>query len=211
MLKNLLPIQPQGSVWAYRSQQALLLARHAVAFALPKGRTAAYLVNKALTAARRAMDLTDEQAREDTPSEQDYVRAHWLLGAAFCVKGVTSDADHHLSEALARCRRINLVHLEAAILLELARLRAMTGDQVEGLRLAQEALIITERSSYVLQGADVHLFLAQLVLDDQDKETALAHLRRAYQLATCDGPPDYAYKVAYEEAGSRLKHLQESL
>jgi hypothetical protein len=27
------------------------------------------------------------------------------------------------------------------------------------------------------------------------------------RLATCDGPPDYTYKVAYEEAGALLEEL----
>ena len=67
-----------------------------------------------------------------------------------------------------------------------------------------EALLITERSGYVLQGADVHLFLAGLDLAAGDKASALAHARQARALATCDGPPDYTYKVAYDEAGALL-------
>jgi hypothetical protein len=50
--------------------------------------------------------------------------AHWLLGAAHRVKGDRSQSDHHLSEALRRCRAINAVDGEADILLDLARLRA---------------------------------------------------------------------------------------
>ena len=75
------------------------------------------------------------------------------------------------------------------------------------MRQAQEALVITERSGYVLQGADVHLFLAQMALEAGDKRTALGHAKQAYRLATCDGPPDYVYKVAYEEAGALLAQL----
>jgi len=70
---------------------------------------------------------------------------------------------------------------------------------------AQEALIITERSDYVLQGADVHLFLAEMALEDGDEEKALEHARKARQLAICDGPPDHTYKVAYDEAGALLE------
>ena len=77
----------------------------------------------------------------------------------------------------------------------------------EALRLAGEALFITERSGYVLQGADVHLFLAQRALKDGDNATALTHAREARRLATCDGPPDYTYKVAYDEAGALLQEL----
>ena len=28
------------------------------------------------------------------------------------------------------------------------------------------------------------------------------------QLAACDGPPDYTYKVAYEEAGALVERLE---
>ena len=77
-------------------------------------------------------------------------------------------------------------------------------------RLAQEALLITERSGYVLQGADVHLFLAQEALKDNDKAQALQHAKDALRLATCDGAlrPDYTYKVAYDEAQELLKQLE---
>jgi hypothetical protein len=37
-----------------------------------------------------------------------------------------------------------------------------------------------------------------------DLAQALQHAREARRLATCDGPPDYTYKVAYDEAGALL-------
>jgi Flp pilus assembly protein TadD len=100
-----------------------------------------------------------------------------------------------------------MVDHEADILLDLARLRADQNEQEEALRLADEALLITERSGYVLQGVDVHLFLAQMALKDNIKTEALQHAREALRLARCDGPPDYTYKVAYDEAGELLKQL----
>src|SRR5512139_1877368 len=111
-------------------------------------------------------------------------------------------------EALTHCRNINNVEHEADILLDLARLRVDQGEREEALRLAQEALLITERSEYVLQGADVQLFLAQEALKDNDRAQALQHAREARRLATCDGPPDYTYKVAYDEAGQLLEELE---
>ena len=74
-------------------------------------------------------------------------------------------------------------------------------------RWLEEPLVITERSGYVLQGADVHLFLGQLALDAGDRATALTHARQAHQLAACDGPPDYTYKVAYDESAALLNQL----
>ena len=81
--------------------------------------------------------------------------------------------------------------------------------KAEAVRFAEEALAITERSGYVLQGADAHLFLAGIGIETGDREGALAHARAARRLATCDGPPDYTYKVAYEEAGALLERLGE--
>jgi hypothetical protein len=67
-------------------------------------------------------------------------------------------------------------------------------------------LTITERCGYVLQGADVNLFLAQYALE-QDKVKAKEYAETALKLATCDGPP-YYYKVAYEEAERMLERLE---
>ena len=52
-----------------------------------------------------------------------------------------------------RTRAINLVESEANILLELAKLRHAQGESAESLRLAREALLITQRSEYVYKVA----------------------------------------------------------
>jgi tetratricopeptide (TPR) repeat protein len=164
-------------------------------------------IPEALHAARRALELADEQARTRYPVERDYVRAHWLLGAAHRAAGDRAEADRHLSAALTRCRAIDTVDHEANILLDLARLRAAAGEGDEAARLAREALTITERSEYVLQGADVRLFLARTALQEGDRDAATSHAREARRLATCDGRPDYTYAVAYEEAEELLGEL----
>jgi hypothetical protein len=69
-------------------------------------------------------------------------------------------------------------------------------------------LTITGRCGYVLQGADVNLFLAQYALEqEKDKVKAREYAQTALKLATCDGPP-YHYKVAYEEAERLLEKLK---
>ena len=198
-------VQSQCVAWAYCALRALLMARM-----LPSPRRRG-IKGEVLTAARRALELVDETARTRYPHERDYVRAHWLLGAAQRLNGNLAESEHHLSEALTRCRNINMVDHEADILLDLARLRADQNDLDEALRLAGEALIITERSGYVLQGADVHLFLAQMAWQGagDKRQEALQHAREARRLAACDGPPDYTYKVTYDEAGELLKELGE--
>jgi hypothetical protein len=127
-------------------------------------------------------------------------------------------AEKNLSKTLNLCRQINLVEEEADILLDLARLsfdyalcsaQGFAQDEYfkDAQEKASEALVITERSGYVLQGADVNLFLAQYALEqEKDKAKAKEYAEEALKLATCDGPP-YYYKVAYEEAQAMLKAL----
>ena len=138
---------------------------------------------------------------------RDYVRAHWLLGAAYRANNELTLAEENLSKALNLCRQINSVESEADILLDLARLRYAQGDFKDAQEKASEALMITERSGYVLQGADVNLFLALYALEqEKDKVKAKEYAEKAKELATCDGPP-YYYKVAYEEAERFLENL----
>lgn len=193
-------VQAQGIIWAYRVLRELLRLR-----------TSALSITRnsqpAIDAARRALELADETARTLYPHERDYVRANWLQGAAHRVAGQLDEAERHLHEALERCRRINLVDHEADVLIDLARLSAATGAADEAQRLAEEARLIAERSGYVLQGADAHLELARLALSRNDLAQAREHAQQARTLATCDGPPDYTYKAAYDEAGALLKEL----
>jgi tetratricopeptide (TPR) repeat protein len=159
----------------------------------------------AVGAAVQALDQAEATARSDGPVARDFVRAHWILGAAHCAAGDHGKSEEHLNEALERCRRINLVEQEAAILIDLARLRLATRDVDEAERLAEEALIITERSGYVLQGADAHIVLARAAKERGQPHAMREHAQRAKELATCDGPPDYTYKAAYEEASRLLE------
>jgi len=196
-------LQAQGVICAYRALRDLLRLRS-------ESDSVNYSSQSALESAQRALKLADEwQIQVGRPNARDYVRAHWLLGAAHRVVGQLDEAEGHLHEALERCRRINMVDHEADILIDLARLCAATGDPKEAKRLAEEALLITKRSGYVLQGADAHLELAKLARDSGDKKTALEHAQKARKLAYCDGPPDYTYHAAYTEAGRLLEELGE--
>lgn len=164
-------------------------------------------LKSALAHARRALELADEDARTDYPLERDYVRAHWLLGAAHRVAGELDAAERHLHEAIQRCRRNNTVEAEADILIDLGRLRMATGAADEAQRLAGEALMIADRCGYVLQAADAHLVLAQLAQARNDPTAARHHAAEARRLATCDGPPDYTYAAASAESAALLAQL----
>jgi hypothetical protein len=139
---------------------------------------------------------------------RNYVCAYWLLGAAYRANHELKLAEENLSKALNLCWQLNNVETEADILLELARLHYSLVNYEEAKSLADEALTITERCGYVLQGADVNLFLAQYALEhEKDKAKAKERAEIALKLAYCDGPP-YYYKVAYEEAERMLEKLK---
>ena len=162
----------------------------------------------AVSYANEALNLATSPNRSQYGGMRDVFRAYWLLGAAYHANSELKRAEENLSEAITICRQINSVDAEANILLDLARLRYDQKKYQEAKSLADEALTITERCSYVLQGADVNLFLAQYALEqEKDKAKAKAYAEEARKLATCDGPP-YYYKVAYEEAERFLANLK---
>ncbi|MCP4141946.1 MAG: toll/interleukin-1 receptor domain-containing protein [Chloroflexi bacterium] len=218
-------VQAQSVILAYRSLRALLIARETDNAKLKRE-----YCQQATESAQRALELADEWARTRYPMERDYVRAHWMLGASYRAMASTAPrsatellekAEKHLSESLQRCRAINNVEHEADILLEVSKLRYTQNESEEALRLAKEALIITERSGYVLQGADVNLFLAELALEgvltsdgvtseeQAPKELAREYAQKAKDLAHCDDGPPHHYKVAYDEAEALLEKLKE--
>jgi len=162
----------------------------------------------ALVMALRALKLAEDISQDQFPHVHTFVRAHWLLGAAYRVEsGDLAVAQGHLDEALSRCRRINLAYFEGDILIEMARVAADKGDDTETERLATEALTIADRCGYVLQQADAHLELAKLAQRRNQAALAKQHAEQALVCATCDGPPDYTYKVAYEDAKAMLEGM----
>ncbi len=196
-------IQPQGIVWAYRALSALLRTRSPQT----SNQQRVELAATALAAAQREIALADKWQEEvGRPNARDYVRAHWLLGAAHRLIPDLSQSDHHLSEALRRCRAINLGEFEANILLDLARLRRDQDDLPEAHRLAEDARTIATRSGYVLQGADIHLFLAELAQAAGNLPEAQALAQTTLQLATCDGG-EFVYRVAYDQAVALQRQL----
>ncbi len=229
--------QAQCIIWSYRALRFLLMAREfSNQLSVSSNQSQIANLKSSIECAQRALELADEDARIDSPTPVNYILGFWLLGAAFRENGNLDESDENLSKAINICRQINNVMYEADILLDLARLyyaygsryvprktRGTTRPSAEAEEYfknaqekASEALVITERSGYVLQGADVHLLLATLALEGlrlnvesglSDKDVAIYHAKEALRLATCDGPP-YYYKVAYEEAERMLEKLK---
>jgi len=199
MFQNLRTVQMQSVVMTAMSLHSLLMTRDPTQSIIE--------IRISITYAKRALKLAEKTARTRYHTERDFIRAYWSLGAAYHKDKQLHKAESYLNVALNRCRSINLVESEADILLDLARLRYDQKNYEEAKSLAEEALTITERCGYVLQGADVNLFLAQYALEqEKDKVKAKEYAETALKLATCDGPP-YYYKVAYEEAERMLAGL----
>jgi len=182
---------------AYRALRALLMGE----------------AKAALAAARRARELADEVARTRYPYERDIIWAEWLLGAALVVLSVgggepkdeaLAKAEAHLTKAIDRCRRINMVDLEPDILLAWARWHRAKGDGQQAQEHAEEALAIADRCEYRLVQADAHNLLARLALDAGEQPAARQHAEIARERALCDGPP-HCYKPALDEAEGLLK------
>ncbi len=169
----------------------------------------------ALAAARHALELWHKTARERFRYERDRVRVEWLVGWALTalaeerpgdVASLLAEAEQHLTEALTRCRNINMVDHEPDILLAWARWHFAKGDAVRASQWAAEALFIADRCEYRLKQADIHNFLARLALDAGDKAAARSEAGIAKERAWCDGPP-HCYKPALDEAERLLKEI----
>ena len=183
-------MQSEGRSWTYRAQRALLMRQPRVA----------------LDAARKALRKTEEAAKSSQVvySVRDFVWAHWLLGAAHLALGHMLEAETHLSEALTRCRRINLVELESDLLLAWARWHQEKEDEEQSRKCAEEALSIADRCEYRLKQAEIHNFLAQWELDTENVVEARRHAEIASERAWCDGPP-HCYRSALDEAERLLE------
>jgi tetratricopeptide (TPR) repeat protein len=118
------------------------------------------------------------------------------------MKGNLAEAEKHLTEALTRDRKINLVELEPDILLEFAKLRFKTNHTKEALKFADEALLIADRCEYRLKQADIHNFLAEFYLDAGDLKQAKKHCEIAKERAEC------GYKLALEKAEKLLNEIE---
>jgi len=184
---------------AYRALRALFMGD-------PRG---------ALEAASKARNLADVLHAPYGGIQREIIRAGWLIGwakvalASQAKRGddkLLTEAESHLTEALARCRRINLVEFEPDILLAWARWHRAKGNTEQARRDAEGAATIADRCEYRLKQADIHNFMALLALDQGNKEEARKEAGIAYERAWCDGPP-HCYKPALDEAERMLRQL----
>ena len=157
--------------------------------------------DKAMNHAKKAREL-GEKGGHVGKLEAEIIHAEYLLGAAHLMKGNIVEVEKHLTEALTRDRKINLIELEPDILLELAKLRLEQNHKEEALKFADEALQIADRCEYRLKQADIHNFLAEFYLDADDLEKAKKHGEIAKERAAC------GYKPALEKAEKLLNEIE---
>jgi tetratricopeptide (TPR) repeat protein len=139
---------------------------------------------------------------------RDIIVADWLVGAALVMEGKDLDrAAAHLSDALMRCRRINLVELEPDILLVWGRWHDIRGNSRDAQMFGDEARAIADRCEYRLKQAEIHNFLAALAKKVGERERAKEHATLAKERGWCDGSP-HCYKPALDDAEAMLKELQ---
>jgi tetratricopeptide (TPR) repeat protein len=183
-----------GVVWAYRCLCALL--------------------SEDITLAQKAATQAWERAVRQK-IDRDFIRAKWLLGWSTIQSVAQSPgqrdqllakANHHLQDALDRCRQTHTVDYEADLLLAWTRLRIAQGDMDTALVLANEALSIACCSGFCLLQADIHTVLAQILLSHHAQE-AEEHARAAVKVATCEGSP-YCYVPALTQAKQILLQIQ---
>ncbi|MCK4736281.1 MAG: hypothetical protein KAT65_27760, partial [Methanophagales archaeon] len=151
----------------------------------------------ALKSAKKARELVDVEK-----VERDIICAEYLLGAAHLMKRNFVEAEEHLTEALTRDRKINLVVFEPDILLEFAKLRFKQNHKKEALEFAEESLQIADRCEYRLKQADIHNFLAEFYLAADDFDKAKEHGEIAKERTAC------GYKPALAKAEKLLNDIE---
>jgi len=181
LFTQLKEFQAQCIVWISRSIRSILMSN----------------AEGALSSATKARELADVQK-----NERDVIHAEYILGAAYFMKGNIVEAEKHLTDALIRNRKINVVELEPDILLEFAKLRFKENHKEEALKFADEALQIADRCEYRLKQADIHNFLAGFYQDADDLEKAREHCENARERAGC------GYKPALEKAEKMLNEIE---
>ncbi len=166
--------------------------------------------------ARQALALAGLTAKTRYSREMDFVDAHRLVGWGLTeVAGheperrgeLLTEAELHLTEALTRCRRINMVDREPDVLLAWARWQRAMGDSEQARKDVEEALAIADRCEYRLVQTGAHNLLADLALDAGDFDEARQHAEIAKERAWCDGPP-HCYKPALDRAEELLARIE---
>jgi tetratricopeptide (TPR) repeat protein len=178
--------QPEGLVCASLAHLKLLWGRP----------------QEALQDAACALELAGKRSR----FERDYIRAIRLQGQAELALGHESEAAEYLRLALKRARAVGWVREEIPAAAGLAELARRKRDFKAARALLEEIWEAAERGPYRLSHAHARNILAQVERDADNPPAAAEAAKRAYELASCDGPP-FDYRRGMEAAKAHLSAL----
>ena len=181
-----------SSLWAY---QALC-------------QTLAGELDQALKASEQALQLANV-----LHYERDIVRAEWLMGSTLTrlaerksenSQEQLQNANTFLTDALERCRHIDMVDYEGDLLFAWARFYRAQRNQQQAKKACLDALAISNRSDFRPLRADILNCLAQIALEEGNQKVARDYVQAAIKDAQCPSMP-YYYQSAFDLAESLLE------
>jgi LuxR family maltose regulon positive regulatory protein len=164
------------------------------AIALMEGDTEATVAH-----ARRVLAVAPDD------DELSRAAAHALLGLAAWSEGDLDGAFAAYTEAIAGMRRVGHVADILGCSIAMADIRVAQGRLREAQRLYEQGLqLVADHGTGPLRGvADMHVGLAEILRERDDREAAAEHLRLARELELF-GTPQYPYRSRAVLAGLRL-------
>ena len=131
--------------------------------------------------------------------------AHALLGLAAWSEGDLDGAFAAYTDAIAGMRRIGHIADILGCSIAMADIRVAQGRLRDAQRLYEQGLqLVADHGAGPLRGtADMHVGLAEILRERDDREAAAEHLRRAQELELF-GTPQYPYRSRAVRAGLRL-------
>ncbi len=162
--------------------------------AIARGDTAA-----TVTHARRVLALAPDD------DEFDRAAAHAFLGLAAWSEGDLDTAFAAYTDAITRMQRIGHIADILGCTISMADIRVAQGRLREAQRLYEHGLhLVARHGAGPLRGtADMHVGLAEILRERDDRAAATEHLRRAGELELF-GTPQYPYRSRTVRAGLLL-------
>ena len=148
------------------------------------------------------------------------VQASLIGGTILLELGEMEQSEAFLDNAITICRAMDIIEKEAPILLSYAKLFNVQKRYKECIEYAEEALQISQRFSFILQEAEIHLFLANFYDDRGEISKAKDHAQLAklcsHQMIDLETgrlvskPEDTKYKhgPCYEKSVKKLIELK---
>jgi LuxR family maltose regulon positive regulatory protein len=148
--------------------------------------------------ARRVLDLAPDD-------DELQAAAHTLLGLAAWWQGDLDIAVAEYTDAIGRMRRIGHIADLLGVTMQMADVRVAQGRLREAQRLYEQGLqLVAEQATGPRRGtADMHVGLAEIMRERDERDAAAEHLRRAQELELF-GTPQYPYRSRTVRAGLRL-------